>query len=125
MKKRVDLGEMRHGTELLKRGFAKMQEGGVVMDVVTAEEAHVAEDSGAVSVMALERVPADIRASGGVARMSHPQLIKEIMAGVFILNRLTMTICVMIYFITLNIIKLPNRFFWVIPWVVRPPCNFV
>ena len=79
MKKRVDLGEMRHGTELLKRGFAKMQEGGVVMDVVTAEEAHVAEDSGAVSVMALERVPADIRASGGVARMSHPQLIKEIM----------------------------------------------
>ena len=54
MKKRVDLGEMRHGTELLKRGFAKMQEGGVVMDVVTAEQAHVAEDSGAVSVMALE-----------------------------------------------------------------------
>ena len=79
MKKRVDLGEMRHGTELLKRGFAKMQEGGVVMDVVTAEQAHVAEDSGAVSVMALERVPADIRSSGGVARMSHPQLIKEIM----------------------------------------------
>jgi len=79
MKNRLDLGEMRHGTELLKRGFAKMQEGGVVMDVVTAEEAHVAEDSGAVSVMALERVPADIRASGGVARMSHPQLIKEIM----------------------------------------------
>lgn len=79
MSKRVDLNKMRHGTELLKRGFAKMQEGGVVMDVVTAEEAHVAEDSGAVSVMALERVPADIRASGGVARMSHPQLIKEIM----------------------------------------------
>ena len=79
MKNRLDLGELRHGTELLKRGFAKMQEGGVVMDVVTAEEAHVAEDSGAVSVMALERVPADIRASGGVARMSHPQLIKEIM----------------------------------------------
>ena len=79
MKKRVDLGEMRHGTELLKRGFAKMQEGGVVMDVVTAEEAHIAEEAGAVSVMALERVPADIRASGGVARMSHPQLIKEIM----------------------------------------------
>ena len=82
MKKRVDLGEMRHGTELLKRGFAKMQEGGVVMDVVTAEQAHVAEDSGAVSVMALERVPADIRSSGGVARMSHPQLIKEIMEKV-------------------------------------------
>ena len=49
MKKRVDLGEMRHGTELLKRGFAKMQEGGVVMDVVTAEQAHVAEDSGVES----------------------------------------------------------------------------
>ena len=78
MKKRVDLGEMRHGTELLKRGFAKMQEGGVVMDVVTPEQAHIAEDSGAVSVMALERVPADIRSSGGVARMSHPKLIKEI-----------------------------------------------
>ncbi|MBJ28738.1 MAG: pyridoxal 5'-phosphate synthase lyase subunit PdxS [Euryarchaeota archaeon] len=69
---------MRHGTELLKRGFAKMQEGGVVMDVVTPEQAHIAEDAGAVSVMALERVPADIRASGGVARMSHPTLIKEI-----------------------------------------------
>ena len=79
MKMRVDLGEMRHGTELLKRGFAKMQEGGVVMDVATVEQAHVAEDSGAVSVMALERVPADIRSAGGVARMSHPQLIKEIM----------------------------------------------
>jgi len=76
---RVDLESMRHGTELLKRGFAKMQEGGVVMDVVTAEQAHIAEDAGAVSVMALERVPADIRSSGGVARMSHPKLIKEIM----------------------------------------------
>tara|TARA_Y100001970_G_scaffold166768_1_gene204023 strand:- start:36119 stop:37108 length:990 start_codon:yes stop_codon:yes gene_type:complete len=78
MVKRVDFEQMRHGTELLKRGFAKMQEGGVIMDVVTAEEAHIAEDAGAVSVMALERVPADIRASGGVARMSHPDLIKEI-----------------------------------------------
>ncbi|MAB36100.1 MAG: pyridoxal 5'-phosphate synthase lyase subunit PdxS [Euryarchaeota archaeon] len=78
MPNRVELGEMRHGTELLKRGFAKMQEGGVVMDVVTPEQAHVAEDAGAVSVMALERVPADIRSSGGVARMSHPKLIKEI-----------------------------------------------
>jgi len=75
---RLDLGEMRHGTELLKRGFAKMQQGGVIMDVVTPEQAHIAEDAGAVSVMALERVPADIRASGGVARMSHPSLIKEI-----------------------------------------------
>ena len=78
MAQRVDLEEMRHGTELLKRGFAKMQEGGVVMDVVTPEQAHVAEEAGAVSVMALERVPADIRSSGGVARMSHPKLIKEI-----------------------------------------------
>ena len=78
MQQRVELSSMRHGTELLKRGFAKMQEGGVVMDVVTPEQAHIAEDSGAVSVMALERVPADIRSSGGVARMSHPKLIKEI-----------------------------------------------
>ncbi len=78
MPQRVELGNMRHGTELLKRGFAKMQEGGVVMDVVTPEQAHIAEDAGAVSVMALERVPADIRSSGGVARMSHPKLIKEI-----------------------------------------------
>ena len=69
---------MRKGTELLKRGFAKMQEGGVIMDVVTPEQAHVAEDAGASSVMALERVPADIRADGGVARMSHPDLIKGI-----------------------------------------------
>ena len=74
----LDLTEMRYGTELLKRGFAKMQEGGVVMDVVTPEEAHIAEDAGAVSVMALERVPADIRAMGGVARMSHPKMIQEI-----------------------------------------------
>lgn len=78
MANRVDFEKMRHGTELLKRGFANMQEGGVIMDVVTPEEAHLAEDAGAVSVMALERVPADIRASGGVARMSHPKLIKEI-----------------------------------------------
>ena len=78
MPDRLDLEEMRHGTELLKRGFAKMQQGGVIMDVVTPEQAHIAEDAGAVSVMALERVPADIRASGGVARMSHPSLIKEI-----------------------------------------------
>jgi|TARA_B110000003_G_scaffold255973_1_gene273190 pyridoxal 5'-phosphate synthase pdxS subunit len=55
-----------------------MQEGGVIMDVVTPEEAHIAEDAGAVSVMALERVPADIRAQGGVARMSHPDMITEI-----------------------------------------------
>lgn len=75
----VDLNDMRHGTELLKRGFAKMQEGGVIMDVVTPEQAQVAEDAGASAVMALERVPADIRAHGGVARMSHPDLITGIM----------------------------------------------
>ncbi|MEE3083265.1 MAG: pyridoxal 5'-phosphate synthase lyase subunit PdxS [Candidatus Thermoplasmatota archaeon] len=74
----IDLTQMRKGTELLKRGFAKMQEGGVIMDVVTPEQAHIAEDAGATSVMALERVPADIRADGGVARMSHPDLIKGI-----------------------------------------------
>ena len=78
MSKLVDLSEMRHGTELLKRGFAKMQEGGVIMDVVTPEQAHIAEDAGATAVMALERVPADIRADGGVARMSHPDLIRGI-----------------------------------------------
>ena len=78
MSVRFNFSDMRHGTSLLKRGFAKMQEGGVIMDVVTPEEAHIAEDAGAVSVMALERVPADIRAQGGVARMSHPDMIKEI-----------------------------------------------
>ncbi len=75
---RVDMKSLRHGTDLLKRGFAKMQEGGVIMDVVTPAEAHVAEDAGATSVMALERVPADIRSDGGVARMSHPDMIREI-----------------------------------------------
>ncbi len=78
MAKKIDISQLLHGTELLKRGFARMQEGGVIMDVVNAEQAHIAEDSGAVAVMALERVPADIRANGGVARMSHPDMIKEI-----------------------------------------------
>ncbi len=77
-----NLEDFRHGTELLKRGFAKMQEGGVIMDVVTPEQAQIAEDAGATSVMALERVPADIRADGGVARMSHPDLIKGILEKV-------------------------------------------
>jgi pyridoxal 5'-phosphate synthase pdxS subunit len=75
---KFDLSAMHHGKELLKRGFARMQQGGVVMDVVNAEQAHIAEDAGACSVMALERVPADIRKDGGVARMSHPDLIREI-----------------------------------------------
>ena len=69
---------LRHSDDLIKRGFASMLQGGVIMDVVTPDQAAVAENAGAVSVMALERVPADIRASGGVARMSHPSLIKEI-----------------------------------------------
>jgi len=72
------------GTELLKRGLAQMQKGGVIMDVTTAEHAKIAEEAGAVAVMALERVPADIRAEGGVARMADPMRIKEIMATVTI-----------------------------------------
>jgi pyridoxal 5'-phosphate synthase pdxS subunit len=67
-----------------KKGLAQMLKGGVIMDVVTADQARIAEDAGAVAVMALERVPADIRASGGVARMSDPILIEGIMAAVTI-----------------------------------------
>jgi pyridoxal 5'-phosphate synthase pdxS subunit len=70
--------KLRFGTELVKRGFARMQQGGVIMDVTTAEQAAIAEQAGAVAVMALERVPADIRAAGGVARMADPTKIKEI-----------------------------------------------
>jgi pyridoxal 5'-phosphate synthase pdxS subunit len=72
------------GSETVKRGLAQMLKGGVIMDVVTPEHARIAEEAGAVAVMALERVPADIRVSGGVARMSDPGLIKEIMAAVTI-----------------------------------------
>jgi len=72
------------GTELLKRGFAKMVKRGVVMDVTNAEQAQIAEEAGAVAVMALERVPADIRAMGGVARMADPQKVKEIIETVTI-----------------------------------------
>ena len=67
-----------------KKGLAQMLKGGVIMDVVTAEHAKIAEDAGAVAVMALERVPADIRAAGGVARMSDPLLITQIMESVTI-----------------------------------------
>lgn len=74
----------KHGTERLKRGFAKMQKGGVIMDVTTPEEARIAEEAGAVAVMALYAVPADIRAAGGVARMADPAVIKEIMDAVTI-----------------------------------------
>jgi pyridoxal 5'-phosphate synthase pdxS subunit len=72
------------GTDLVKRGLAEMLKGGVIMDVVTAEQAKIAEDAGAVAVMALERVPADIRAQGGVARMSDPDLIDQIIKSVSI-----------------------------------------
>jgi len=72
------------GTFTVKKGLAQMLKGGVIMDVVTAEHARIAEEAGAVAVMALERVPADIRADGGVARMSDPSLIQEIMDSVSI-----------------------------------------
>ena len=80
----MDLKDLRSGTELLKRGFASMQKGGVIIDVVNAEQARIAEEAGAVAVMALERVPADIRAAGGVARMADPEKIVEIIDAVSI-----------------------------------------
>ncbi|MEW6405690.1 MAG: pyridoxal 5'-phosphate synthase lyase subunit PdxS [Chloroflexota bacterium] len=76
--------EKQVGTFAVKKGLAQMLKGGVIMDVVTADHARIAEDAGAVAVMALERVPADIRAYGGVARMSDPGLIEEIMEAVTI-----------------------------------------
>jgi pyridoxal 5'-phosphate synthase pdxS subunit len=72
------------GTGRVKRGLAEMLKGGVIMDVVTADQAKIAEEAGAVAVMALERVPADIRAQGGVARMSDPELITQIIEAVSI-----------------------------------------
>lgn len=72
------------GTETVKRGMAQMQKGGVIMDVVNAEQAKVAEAAGAVAVMALERVPSDIRAAGGVARMANPRIVEEVMSAVSI-----------------------------------------
>jgi len=72
------------GTARVKRGMADMLKGGVIMDVVTPDQAKIAEDAGAVAVMALERVPADIRAEGGVARMSDPDMIEEIIGAVSI-----------------------------------------
>jgi pyridoxal 5'-phosphate synthase pdxS subunit len=72
------------GTDRVKRGMAEMQKGGVIMDVVNAEQAKIAEAAGAVAVMALERVPADIRAAGGVARMADPTVIEEVMRAVSI-----------------------------------------
>merc|ERR1712156_815793 len=75
-------GDVHHGTFKVKSGLAAMQKGGLIMDVVNAAQAKIAEDAGACAVMALERVPADIRKDGGVARMSDPKLIKEIMEAV-------------------------------------------
>ena len=80
----MKLEELRYGTELLKRGFASMQKGGVIMDVVNAGQATIAEEAGAVAVMALERVPADIRKAGGVARMADPAIVMDIMDAVSI-----------------------------------------
>ncbi|WP_433869443.1 pyridoxal 5'-phosphate synthase lyase subunit PdxS [Saccharopolyspora sp. CA-218241] len=77
-------GAERTGTDGVKRGMAEMLKGGVIMDVVTPEQAVIAEQAGAVAVMALERVPADIRAQGGVARMSDPELISGIVEAVSI-----------------------------------------
>ncbi|WP_342046215.1 pyridoxal 5'-phosphate synthase lyase subunit PdxS [Bacillus sp. OTU530] len=73
-----------NGTDRVKRGMAEMQKGGVIMDVVNAEQAKIAEEAGAVAVMALERVPADIRAAGGVARMADPTIVEEVMKAVSI-----------------------------------------
>ena len=75
---------MEKGTWILKKGLAQMLKGGVIMDVVTPEHARIAEEAGACAVMALERVPADIRSAGGVARMSDPALILQIMEAVTI-----------------------------------------
>jgi len=80
----MELENLRFGTELLKRGFAKMQKGGVIMDVTTPEQAMIAEEAGAVAVMALHAVPADIRKMGGVARMADPKVIEEIIDAVTI-----------------------------------------
>ncbi len=80
----MELEKLRHGTELLKRGFAQMQKGGVIMDVTTPEEAQIAERAGAVAVMALHQVPADIRKAGGVARMADPAVIEAIINSVTI-----------------------------------------
>ena len=84
MSEATDLEELRHGTDLVKRGFARMQKGGVIMDVVERKQARIAEDAGAVAVMALEAVPVDIRKRGGVARMADPGDVREIIEEVSI-----------------------------------------
>ncbi|SMQ64255.1 pyridoxal 5'-phosphate synthase pdxS subunit [Bacillus sp. OV166] len=75
---------METGSDVVKRGMAEMQKGGVIMDVVNAEQAKIAEEAGAVAVMALERVPSDIRAAGGVARMAEPTIVEQVMNAVSI-----------------------------------------
>ena len=80
----MDIEKLHRGTELVKRGFAKMQKGGVIMDVTTAEQAIIAEKAGAVAVMALHAVPADIRKAGGVARMADPLVVSQIIDAVSI-----------------------------------------
>jgi pyridoxal 5'-phosphate synthase pdxS subunit len=84
MPEATDLEDLKRGTDLVKRGFAQMQKGGVIMDVVTPEQARIAEDAGAVAVMSLEAVPADIRKRGGVARMADPASVEEIIDEVSI-----------------------------------------
>jgi pyridoxal 5'-phosphate synthase pdxS subunit len=80
----MKMEELRHGTNLIKRGFVKMQKGGVIMDVTNAEQALIAEKAGAVAVMALQAVPADIRKEGGVARMADPAIVEKIINTVTI-----------------------------------------
>ena len=84
MSEATDLETLRRGTSLVKRGFAQMQKGGVIMDVVNREQARIAEDAGAVAVMHLESVPADIRKRGGVARMADPGALEDVAAEVSI-----------------------------------------
>ena len=76
--------ERQQGSDRVKRGMAEMQKGGVIMDVVNAEQAKIAEAAGAVAVMALERVPSDIRRDGGVARMADPLITEEVLQAVSI-----------------------------------------
>jgi pyridoxal 5'-phosphate synthase pdxS subunit len=84
MSNELNNGNKQVGTARVKRGMAEMLKGGVIMDVVNVEQAKIAEDAGAVAVMALERIPADIRAQGGVSRMSDPDMIQTIQAAVSI-----------------------------------------
>jgi len=79
-----EINKKEYGTWLVKSGLAQMLKGGVIMDVSSVEQAKIAEEAGAVAVMALEKIPADIRASGGVARMTDPELIYKIMEAVTI-----------------------------------------